>query len=496
MKNISTLNKTMAGIIFMSFLMTGNMYAQFTTDLPYVELTTEQEPGADSVWYFWIEGKTDEDNGRIWVDWNNNGQYDEGEECPPSKSQTGQVVSQTIRVYGNITTFSCNEDHITDIDLSNNTIIERLYFTNNKVSSIDVSHLSNLFEFCCNGNRLSTVDVSGNDMLQVFNCSNNLLKEIDVSKNLMLTEFDCFENDIENINVQNNTGLQILYCNNTKITTLDISKNKELTVLNISDNKIDNIDISENALLEGLDCRRTLITGLDLSNNKKLTQLICNDLQLSTLDISNNPELYLVSCANCNLSSLDLSKHTKLEIVDVTYNNIESLDFSSATQSLIEIYCYANNISEYSMGNMIATLPDLNGGAYDGYLFAIDTENIKEKNVCNSDQVKAASDKYWTVFDFQNGANYGFNQYEGTKPSGVTAITDNQTRIWSCNSILYLNVPTRYIGMTMYVYDPAGKLVYDTRISSEEMDIEMNDLPEGTYIVTLDGKSCKINLQR
>lgn len=492
MKNI-TLKQFAAFTLLLTLASFQDIRAEFTTDLPYVELTTEQKPGDGSVWYFWFEGATDEDNNSIWVDWNYNGKYDEGEACPPSASQMGDVVSQTIRVYGNITLFSCNEDYITKIDLSNNNLIEKLYFTNNKVASIDVSNLSNLVEFCCNGNLLTEIDVAKNTKLEVFNCSDNLLTGIDISKNTNLVEFECTGNPISNLDISNNPKLEVLYCDKTGVNSLDLSKSQGLKLLNISDNKISTIDLSKCPNFNGIDCRNTLITSLDFSNNPLLSQVICDETEISDLDFSNNPELALVSCVQCNLSEIDLSKHANLEKVILNHNNLTKLDFSAATDKLIEIYCYMNNISESDMGDMINSLPDLNKAPYEGWLFVIDTKNTKEFNICNKNQVKTAQEKRWMVYDYRNGENYGMNKYEGSEPSSfLYAPNANRISVWANNGTVNVVIPEKLIGSPVNIYDSTGALVQNGILTDSNM--RFNQLQKGVYIVTVGKRAWKIIL--
>ena len=492
MKNITQFKLMCAAILLLVAASVQEVKAAYTTDLPYVELTTAQEPNK-GIWYFWFMGTTEEDNNSIWVDWNNNGQYDDGEACPPSGDQSGEVVSQTIRVYGNISLFSCNENSITKIDLSNNNLIEKLYFTNNQVESVDVSHLTNLIEFCCNGNMLATIDVSNNLNLEVFNCSNNLLTTLDVSKNTKLKELECGQNEIANLDVSNNSKMETLYCNDLKITSIDVSKNPALYLLNIANNKISEIDLTKCPLFNGIDCRNTLIEDLDFSGNPSLAQIICDDTYISSLDISQTPNLQLLSCANCNLTELDLSKHSKLGKVIVNNNKLQQLDFSATTTDLFEVYCYMNNISEENMGKLIESLPDATNASMEGWIFVIDTEDTKELNVCNTEQVKAATKKRWEVYDFKGGSNYGLNNYEGSEPSAsLQVINGNRIEVWASNSVININVTEKWVGTDVKIYDQAGTLKYSGDINDTNMRI--GNLEKGIYIVAVGQRAWKVIL--
>lgn len=466
-----------------------SLRAEYTTDQPYVELTRVSS-SADNMWYMWLE--TDEaDRGDLWIDWNNNNQYDKGEECPSSEYESGKVDALTIRIYGKLKLLSCNEDSITSVDLSHCTSIEKFYCTNNLIETLDVSMLPNLVEFCCNGNRLTSIDVSKNPNLEIFNCSSNDLSVVDVSNNLSLKELDCFETSITTIDVSKNTLLEDCFVYNTKITTIDVSQNPNLKTLAIVGNKIKELDISKNTQLVGLDCSKTLISHIDLSHNTNLSQLICTELELEQLDISNNTMLTSLNCSNNRLSSLDLSKHAKLEFVNVTNNDLTSLDVSAATE-LYDFYIYDNNISETAMGEMMNALADWSSIMYGGYLFVINTTSSREQNVCNKQQVAVAKAKNWSVFDYQDGANYGFNEYEGTDPSALNTILKDQTSVSMRGNNLHITVDPQIFGTSMRIFNMSGMLILSQKLTQTDTVVDMSSYPRGTYLVVIDNQTFRI----
>lgn len=468
---------------------TFSLKAEYTTDQPYVELTRVSS-AEDNMWYMWLE--TDEaDRGDLWIDWNNNQQYDEGEECPSSEYESGPVNATTIRIYGKLKLLSCNEDSITSVDLSHCTSIEKFYCTNNLIETLDVSMLPNLIEFCCNGNRLTSIDVSNNPSLEVFNCSSNNLSVIDVSNNLALKEFDCFETNITSVDVSKNTLLEDFFVYGTKITSIDVSNNPNLKTLAIVENKIKDLDISKNTKLVGLDCSNTLISNIDLSHNPDLNQLICTGLELEQLDISNNMMLASLNCSNNRLSALDLSKHAKLEYVNVTNNDLTSLDVSAATE-LYDLYIYENNISEAAMGEVMTTLADWTSIAYGGYLFVINTTSTREQNVCNKQQVAAAKAKNWSVFDYQDGANYGFNEYEGTDPAALNHLLGDKTTAFMAGTNLQITVTPQSFGTMVRIFNISGVNIFSQKLTQPDTTIDMSHYPQGQYIVVIGDKSYRI----
>lgn len=464
--------------------------ADYTTDQPYVELTRVESQEAEN-WYYWIE-PVDGAAGDVWIDWNNNNQYDEGEENITDGMHP--IDALTIRVYGALSICSFNENFITNIDVSNCPTIQNLYCSNNQIETLDVSALSELVEFCCNGNKLTTIDVSKNSKLEVFNCSSNDLTAIDVSNNLALKELDFFETGISSIDLSANANLEDILCYDTDLTAIDLSKNPKLKTISITYTKIATIDVSQNLELEGLEISNTLISQVDLSKNTELTQLICNDLGFTDIEISNNTKLRRLYCSGNELTSLDLSNHLYLEELNVISNKLSSITFSPEQTELYDVYIYENNISEAAMENIVDNLCDWSSAYYGGYFTVINTESIYEKNVCNKLQVQKAEGKNWLVYDYKGGSNYGFNQYEGSEPSALIGLNDDQTKVYATDGALHIEISPRVFGTTMYVYNLAGVNVLSQRLQNAQMTIDTNKLPQGQYIVVIAGKTFKVIL--
>ena len=80
-----------------------------------------------------------------------------------------------MKIYGNIIGFDCNdnEDNITALDVSHNTLLTKLYCNKNNLSSLDVSKNTQLTWLYCNKNNLSHLDISKNTALTVLSLWGN-----------------------------------------------------------------------------------------------------------------------------------------------------------------------------------------------------------------------------------------------------------------------------------------------------------------------------------
>lgn len=101
----------------------------------------------------------------------------------------------------------------------------------------------------CDNNQLTDLDLSKNTGLQVLSCDNNRLTELDLSKNTGLETLVCNENQLTALDLSKNTGLQALNCNRNQLTALNLSKNTGLKMLSCGNNRLTALDITATQLL-------------------------------------------------------------------------------------------------------------------------------------------------------------------------------------------------------------------------------------------------------
>ena len=143
------------------------------------------------------------------------------------------AAGTTIKVYGDITDFSCDGNHgnLTAIDVSHNTELTSLSCQDNRLSSLDVSNNTKLTKLICFRNRLSSLIVVNNVLLKELNCYGNNLNTLDVSQNMWLEELYCSNNQLSILSVWNNGYLTKLDCSNNRLSSLDLSNNTDLKIL-------------------------------------------------------------------------------------------------------------------------------------------------------------------------------------------------------------------------------------------------------------------------
>ncbi len=313
----------------------------------YIELTTTKAVGEKIQFKINAEEK---DKENIWIDLNNNGKKDSGEKVNKfdnnaygnEEDLTSYVLgSQTIRIYGKVTLFSCGrfiskgewirKRDIIHLDVSNNPMLKILNCTENI--------------------NLKNLDISKNTNLEYLDCSNCNLTDLDVSKNIELKNLTCGENKFTEINLSNNMNLEVFHCSQSLLKILNISKNKKLWYLHFSGSTIESLDLSQNTELVRLECYwNNQLSKLDVSNNIKLQYLYCYENTLTDIDISNNINIASFDCSYNQLTNLDVSKNTNLDY----------------------FYCYGNPLSCIKVNeNQLNNIPN-NWSKDDAVTYSID----------------------------------------------------------------------------------------------------------------------------
>ena len=109
-----------------------------------------------------------------------------------------------IEDFQNIRVFNCGNNILTNIDLSNNTLLTHLWINNNEnIVNLDLSTNTQLRELFCYDNELASLDVSNNLSLRFLYCYNNKITSLDLSLHTSLSRLLCQNNNLNSLNVKN-----------------------------------------------------------------------------------------------------------------------------------------------------------------------------------------------------------------------------------------------------------------------------------------------------
>ncbi|MGB5645785.1 hypothetical protein [Muriicola sp.] len=116
----------------------------------------------------------------------------------------GITSLQGITDFSMLENLRVDDNQISSLDLSQNTLLKFIFAENNVLTSINVSNLNILEKLAVTNNNLTQLDISDNGALQVLQLADNTLGAIDISgipNNLQLNTFAVENNPLTCIQV-------------------------------------------------------------------------------------------------------------------------------------------------------------------------------------------------------------------------------------------------------------------------------------------------------
>ncbi len=322
-----------------------------------------------------------------------------------------------------VTTLNVSGLGISDLTgIEDFTDMDDLNFSNNAISTVNLSQLTSLRLLKCNNNNLTSLNVFDNISLSEINCSNNQLTTLHLNNNFSLVKVDCSANQINDFNINfivnylyggYNPKIEILNCSNNNLSQLDLLKmeSNNITSFNATTNpnltciQIDNPntpstptwqkdpiasystnchynetyvpDDNFEKYFETHDANGNTVTVGDpnsmgngiynddyvlTSRINTVTNLVIGPFGITDLTgIEDFTSLQTLDVSLNNLTSVNLSQNTALTHLMIYLCNLSSLDVSSNT-ALTHLECFSNNISSLNIGtNTALTYLDCSG---------------------------------------------------------------------------------------------------------------------------------------
>jgi hypothetical protein len=144
-----------------------------------------------------------------------------------------------------------NDDYVTTANINTVTFLN--------VNSQNIADLTGIEDFT---------------LLNELWCDNNHINNLNISNNLNLKILSCADNLISNINLSNNSDLVELWCSFNPLISLDVSNNILLEYLDCDDNQLTSLDVSNNTVLEELDCEFSQLSTLNIKNGNNINMII------------------------------------------------------------------------------------------------------------------------------------------------------------------------------------------------------------------------------
>jgi Leucine-rich repeat (LRR) protein len=249
-----------------------------------------------------------------------------------------------IEDFGSLTNLNCSYNQLTNLNLSNNTLLTSINCTGNQINSLDVINNTLLLTLDCSNNQLTTLNTVNNPLLTNLTCNNNQIGALNLSSNTALTIIICSGNQMGDLQISNNTLLNTINASFNQISFLDFSSNISLKNLQIQNNLIQNIDFGVIDSIVNLICYNNQLTNMDLSYNTGLISIQCNDNKLKGLNLSSSSSLTELWCYNNELEYLNVQNGNNINFTDfdAQYNPlltcimVDSVTFSNANWPLID----------------------------------------------------------------------------------------------------------------------------------------------------------------
>lgn len=327
-----------------------------------------------------------------------------------------------------------------------------------------------------------------------LDCGGNMLTELDISKNVSLRKLFCFFNNLTSMELGNNEALEFVMCdgndfeylylehsyldtfilrhNNFANPTIEIAEDNSITYFDLNDNlmsffdpfnlsqiktlrlyvnNFEYLDFAGNLELEVLDCSLNPLTTIKLSKNTKLRDLNIEATMLPEIDLSYNPLLEVINAAYTVFPTIDLSNNPLLKRVDFYYSKIESMNLNNGNNTAIEYFssklnqdltCVQVDDSTYSANNWLE----------------IEEPLVFRENCPEFTETSISSESISNVLVFPNPTS---NQFQ----------------------IAFSKNP---VSLTVKIFDQLGRLVFENNFKNQQEIIINENLSPGIYFIEIE----------
>ena len=364
---------------------------------------------------------------------------------------------------------------------------------------------SKIFSLISEAVYFTTIDLSDCPSLKRLDIKSSLgelNEELDLSAQKDLVYLDCSGGALVQLNLEHNSKLEVLKCAGNQLTGLSISNLKQLKELDCSQNQLTELDLSNLDKLESVNATGNKIRSPKLGGLIHLKRLSLAENPLGKVLKIDLPELLWLKVSRCGLEKLELVNAPNLEGLECSENKLSSLDLANANTKILFLECFLNNIDGTEMGKLIASLPNWsdpknpgNGKCYAmSYGFSPDEPDENEKNFAYEDDIKMALDKQWTfIAKTKDGKEF---KYAG-RPRSTQQIANSEIVISPNPATDFVSIQGVSPNTEVRILDLSGKLLIESLARSEGvLNLDVRAIPEGNYLVVINGSSQKLAIIR
>ncbi len=230
---------------------------------------------------------------------------------------------------GNLVVLRCAKNQLTEVDVSGCPLLTLVDCTNNLIKKLDVSECYSLQSLYAGYNQLDGIDIGWSTTLCDLYVEYCGLNSIDLSRCVSLQRFSCHNNRLRELDIPHRDRLRSLWCYSNELRHLGVSNTPWLGMFNCGENELENLNLSGCIRLSGLFCYDNRLTELDFSDSKEsILQIYCYTNNLKAIDIRDCPKLHELHCSDNDISEIDMRGCRDLGWLYCSYNKIEELDFT------------------------------------------------------------------------------------------------------------------------------------------------------------------------
>ncbi|GAB1307534.1 hypothetical protein KH5_02170 [Urechidicola sp. KH5] len=179
------------------------------------------------------------------------------------------------------------DDYVSTASISSITTLSIAYRNIDNLEGLE--YFTNLEVLLCQNNNLTDLDVTQNTALRYLDCSGNNISSLDVSQNLLLEELYCSSNDLETLNVSSNSSLHSLFLISNDLESLNLQNgnnhNMSFTIAN-NNNLLGCVDVD----VDGVPPSNSIFDGgIVFSDDCAALQLSVQDFEINQTKIYPNP---------------------------------------------------------------------------------------------------------------------------------------------------------------------------------------------------------------
>ncbi|MBD1559244.1 hypothetical protein HC752_20080 [Vibrio sp. S9_S30] len=243
---------------------------------------------------------------------------------------------------------------LTNLDLVHNTKLTSLTVFGSQIQDLNLSHnvlLQTVRVFGVDGHpsldgKLQSISLPSTDKLTQLKLSANKLREVNTANLPSLKDLDLSQNELHLISLANNVKLTHLRIKDNALASLDLANNTALTVLDISGTGAFEIETNHLTELNALYAANKSLSSFSSSHHSKLTALNLSENPINAINLTNMPLLRTVILNRTQIHSLDASNASNLVNLEIKTSALSSLTLPTESNTLTRLSVSFNSLSQ------------------------------------------------------------------------------------------------------------------------------------------------------